>query len=314
MERYIKDILGMRVNIQPWKNGNSLPLELQGRYDLLSISGVDSLVVYRDSNVFQLSDFQRESRVIQQHCNYPIVLCFERITAYQRKCLIESRQSFIVPGNQLYMPFLGIALQEHFKAPSVAGQTMTAMAQYVLMFFFYQQEQEYYSKLEISKILDINLMNVSRSVQELEELSLLETKKKGRSSMVTNATESKKDLYDKAMPYMRNPIQKKMFVKTEDWLLDLPKSGSDYAHDKLGEEKNNYSTRAIEKKVYLEKSDKITEVDPAWDINVDYLELEVWRYDPTRFTDGKYVDSISYALSLEGDDDMTEKMNINELL
>lgn len=314
MERYIKDVLGLKAKIKPLMDYNNLPADLQKQCKILSVSGVDSLVIYRDSNEFQLSEFQKQSREIREKYDYPIVICFDKITAYQRKCLIENRQPFIVPDNQLYMPYLGIALQEHFKAPNVAGETMTAMAQYILLYFFYQQEQEYYSKLEISKKLDVNLMNVSRGVQELEELSLLETKKKGRSSMVTRAVKEPIALYNKAMPYLRNPVQKKMFVKTEQWLLDLPKSGRDYAYDKYGVDKNSFSTRAIEKKVYLETADKIVQVDPAWDVNIDYMELEVWRYDPTRFTDGNYVDSISYALSLEGDDDMTEKVNINELL
>lgn len=306
MESYIKNTLGLRVDLQAWKESSSLPEELQQdrKYALLKIEGIDCLVIYKDADKFQLSDFQKESELLQQFCSYHRVLCFERITSYQRKCLIENHQAFIVPDNQIYMPFLGIALQEHFKAPRVAGQTMTAMAQYVLCFFFYHKEEEYYSKLEISRQLDINLMNVSRSVQELEELSLLQTKKKGRSSMVTGVLEDRQALYEKALPYMRNPVQKRMYVKEEEWLLQLPKSA------KPGEETR---VRAIEKKKYLEVADRIQIVDPAWDMEVSYLELEVWRYDPVRFTDGNYVDSISYALSLEGDDDMAWKMNINEL-
>ena len=85
----------------------------------------------------------------------------------------------------------------------------------------------------------------------------------------------------------------------------MPKSA------KPGEETR---VRAIEKKKYLEVADRIQIVDPAWDMEVSYLELEVWRYDPVRFTDGNYVDSISYALSLEGDDDMAWKMNSVTLL
>ena len=103
---------------------------------------------------------------------------------------------------------------------------------------------------------------------------------------------------------MRSPVQKRLYVKEEDWLLQLPKSA------KRGEETR---VHAIEKKKYLEVAKRIQIVDPAWETEVPYLELEIWRYDPARFTDGKYVDSISYALSLKGDDDMAWKMNINEL-
>lgn len=305
MESYIKNTLGLRVDLKTWKESNSLPDKMQeGKYALLTVEGIACLIVYKDAEQFQLSDFQKESELLQEFCPYQRVLCFERITPYQRKCLIENHQAFIVPDNQIYMPFLGIALQEHFKPPKVAGQTMTAMAQYVLCFFFYHEEEVYYSKLDISKQLEINLMNVSRSVQELEEFSLLQTKKKGRSSMVARAVNDRQELYKKALPYMRDPVQKRVYVKEEDWLLRLPKAAPKGKETRV---------RAIEKKKYLEIADSIHIVDPAWDTEVSYIELEVWRYDPARFTDGTYVDSISYALSLKGDDDMAWKMNINEL-
>ena len=44
--------------------------------------------------------------------------------------------------------------------------------------------------------------------------------------------------------------------------------------------KKNCPVRAIEKRIFLEQSDRITVVDPAWDTRTEYLELEVWRYDP----------------------------------
>lgn len=310
MESYIKHTLGLHVDIRMWEDSNTLPDELQkeNEYVLMEISNVRCLVIKKQTSDFQLSVYQKERLKIQEFCKYPQVLCFDRITSYQRKCLIESGQSFVVPDNQLYMPFLGIALQEHFKSPIVASQQLTAMAQYILLFFLYDNSQEYHSKLEISQKLDINLMNVSRGVQELEELSLLVTRKKGRSSMVTLA-QGKKELFEKAQGYLRNPVQKRMFVKAEEWLLDLPKAGME------ANPQNDapYRTRAIEKRVYLDTAEQIQSVDPAWDIGVDYLELEVWRYDPKRYTDGTIVDSISHALSLMGDGDTAVEVDIDKL-
>ena len=58
------------------------------------------------------------------------------------------------------MPFLGIALQEHFKAQPIAGTQLTAMAQYILLFFLYEKTNAYYSKMQISQSLGISLMIV----------------------------------------------------------------------------------------------------------------------------------------------------------
>ena len=75
-----------------------------------------------------------------------------------------------------------------------------------------------------------------------------------------------------------------------------------------------HPVRAIEKKVYLEHAEEIESIDPAWDTHTDYVELEVWRYDPDRFSQESIVDSLSLALSLKGEQDEAMKLNINKLL
>ncbi len=316
MESYLKYTLGLHVSIRTWNDSNTLPDELkrEKEYSLLEICGITCLIITVREVDFQLSVFERECEELHKYCKYPFVLCFDRITSYQRKCLIESGQSFVVPNNQLYMPFLGIALQEHFKAQPIAGTQLTAMAQYILLFFLYEKTNAYYSKMQISQSLGISLMNVSRGVQELEELGLVETRKKGRSSMVCTNYDTR-TLYDKASPYLRDPVQKRLYVKTESWLDALPRAGEEAAV-LLGAaySKKNCPVRAIEKRIFLEQSDRITVVDPAWDTRTEYLELEVWRYDPVKFAHDSIVDSFSLALSFKGELDEAVKLNINKLL
>lgn len=318
MESYLKYILGLHVDIKTWNDTGTLPDELreEREFYLLEICGITCLVITMSASEFQMSVFMREREQLQAHCGLPIVICFDRITSYQRKCLIEGGQAFIVPDNQLFMPFLGMALQEHFKAQAVAGKQLTAMAQYILLYFIYDKEGGYHSKLEISKDLDISLMNVTRGVQELEELGLLVTRKKGRSSMVTMSME-RETLLDKAKPYLRNPVQKRLFVKAEDWILALPPAGREarQADTGSGMESNSlgYHIRAIEKREYLNTADTMTFIDPAWDTEEPYIELEVWRYDPTRFAGKHTVDSISLSLSFMGEDDNAMELDINKL-
>lgn len=315
MESYLRYTLGLHVDIRAWTESKDLPDELRAEreYSLLEICGIKCLVITVLTSEFQLSTYLKQRTQLQEYCEYPFVLCFDRITSYQRKCLIESGQSFIVPENQLYMPFLGIALQEHFKAQSVSGKQLTAMAQYILLFFLYHQADTYYSKLDISKQLDISLMNVTRGVQELEEYELLVTKKKGRSSMVTMAL-PKRELYEKAYGYLRNPVQKRVYVKTESRLLSLPKSGKEALADKTHTAGTGRKIRAIEKREYLDTSDSMQTIDPDWDTDTDYIELEVWRYDPKRFGTNHTVDSISLALSFMGENCDVVEMEINKLL
>ena len=245
-----------------------------------------------------MQEFQRHKLELRQYCDFQIVLCFDRITSYQRKILIENRQPFIVPDNQLYMPFLGIALQEHFISSTDVGEQMTAMAQFVLLSFLYDKSEDYRSKMDISERLNINLMNVSRSVQELEELGFLQTKKKGRSSMVCT-TMNKQALFKTAYPMLRDPIQKRLFVRSSPEILKLPLSGEEALWSKGYGERPERKIRAIEKKQFNDTMRDIENVDPNWVTDTEVVELEVWRYSPIMFSNGDFVDTVSLALTSE---------------
>ena len=129
------------------------------------------------------------------------------------------------------------------------------------------------------------------------------------------ANYDRKNLYEQARPYLRDPVQKRIYAKKQQWLLDLPMAGSEALYT-LGKttDREFHPVRAIEKKIYLEHAEKIESIDPAWDTRTDYVELEVWRYDPDRFTQESIVDSLSLALSLKGEQDEAMKLNINKLL
>ena len=119
--------------------------------------------------------------------------------------------------------------------------------------------------------------------------------------MVTAAFD-RKILYEKAQPYLRNPVQKRLYAKEEEWLLKLPVAGREAAYMMNTEsDRPKLPVRAIEKRTYLDNADKITSVDPSWDTKTACIELEVWRYDPARFTNDPIVDSFSLALSLKGE-------------
>lgn len=46
---------------------------------------------------------------------HPTIYVTDALASYERKRLIEQKVPFIVPGNQLYLPELGIDLREYFR-------------------------------------------------------------------------------------------------------------------------------------------------------------------------------------------------------
>lgn len=66
----------------------------------------------------------------------PVVYVTDALASYDRRRLIEQKVPFIVPGNQLYLPDLGLDLREHFRksaadkatAPSPSAQAIMITA------------------------------------------------------------------------------------------------------------------------------------------------------------------------------------------
>ena len=114
---YLNETLGLNAEISPWAEAERLPLYLRNgrKYSRLCIGDTECLLIEVDENSFNLSAFRKQmAKLLAQQDN--IVLCFQHLDSRQRKALIEAQLPFIVPDSQIYLPFLGIVLQERMKS------------------------------------------------------------------------------------------------------------------------------------------------------------------------------------------------------
>ena len=155
-------------------------------------------------------------------------------------------------------------------------------------------------------------MNVTRAVQELEALELVIVERAGRSDYVS-AAGSGKYLYEKALPYMIDPVQKQLYVQKADILSGLPIAGETAlaTHSMLSGPQ--IKCKAISRKKYKEL-DGAEEIDPAWSNSLDYIQLELWSYDPRPLAVNHTVDVISLALSLRENKDERVEQAVEEMM
>ena len=88
-----------------------LPLYLQdGRaFYKATVSGHSFVIVFfQKSERFNIKTLKKQLIAYRQSIKEDIVYGFEKITTFQRKCLIENEIPFISQNNQMYLPFLGI--------------------------------------------------------------------------------------------------------------------------------------------------------------------------------------------------------------
>lgn len=310
---YLNQTLGLTATITPWLGADQLPLYLRNgkKYSLLHIGGVECVLIEADEKNFSLLAFRKQMTKLPA-CPDNIVLCFRHLDSRKRKALIEIGMPFIVPGSQVYLPFLGVVLQERTKAVKEPPKKLSPAAQLVLLYLIYEPIVQPVRKVDLAKGLELSAMNVTRAVQELEALELVTVEKIGRSDYVSTV-EFGKALYEKALPYMIDPVQKRLYVRKSEEFAELPMAG-EYAlatHSMLNEPQ--IECKAISRKKY-KGLDGIEEIDPAWSNSRDYIQLELWKYDPQPVDVYHVVDVISLALSLREIKDERVEQAVEEMM
>ena len=310
---YLNQTLGLSAEVTPWAEAERLPLYLRigKKYSLLQIESEKCILIEADEKDFNLPAFRKQMAKLP-HQTMPIVLCFRHLDSRHRKSLIEARIPFIVPGSQIYLPFLGIVLQERMRAAISAPQKLSPAAQMILLYLIYEPVGSFESKVELARKLDVSQMNVTRAVQELTALELVTVKKAGRCDLVY-AAEAGKALYEKARPYLIDPVQKRLYVRERGSFSELPMAG-EYAlstHSVLSSP--TVECRAISRKAY-KGLEGVEGVDPTWSSRRDYIQLEVWKYDPKPLSRYGGVDVISLALSLRENADERVEQAVEEMM
>ena len=112
---------------------------------------------------------------------------------------------------------------------------------------------------------------------------------------------------------MIDPVQKRIHVQDRVELAPLPLSGESALAKWSMLNPPAIQCRAISRKEY-KQLEGIEEIDPAWSNSSDYIQLELWKYDPKVLADHAGVDVISLALSLRENSDERIEKSVEEMM
>lgn len=314
MVKYLTEIFGLCVKIENWDGKNKLPLYLRNKRDyfVLSIVGVQSILMKNSSDNFNVSVFKKEMRIIEKISEMPVILWLDAVSTYQRNALIKNRISFIVPNSQIYAPELGICLKEFCAGKREKVEKISAATQFLLLYFIYQKQHDEKSQSELAEHLNMSAMSVSRAVQDLQELGLLNVRKEGTSKLVKSVTTGK-ELYQLSDKYLQSPVQKKIYVSLKYYDMDLPYAG-ETALAKQGMLNFPVCTVFAMDKKFATDIQKEYLVEPKLVSDSDYVEIELWKYNPEVFVTDEMVDIVSLVQSLKGVDDERVEMQLEKIM
>jgi DNA-binding MarR family transcriptional regulator len=296
---YIADTLGVKVvSIEKsWVGVENLQYFLIDAYDFksASIGNVKCLLIKPKGEIAAIPSLKKHFGIIAKKASVPIVLDIPAINAKQRKALVAARIPFVVEGNQLYLPFLGAAIQERYVNPVKIVETLSPSAQLVLFYYLYKGSPELYTNV-LSEALGISAMQITRAVKQLAALDLFTTRKDGV-KIIMSGTENGIALFEKSKTYLVNPVRQRFYVDNDALPYGLPYAGE----TALGE----YTMLAPPQTsvyAYHGKASDLAGTDTLVDPE-SQSQVEIWRYSPTVLSQKKNcVDLLSLWTSITNED------------
>lgn len=318
IERYIRETLAVEsLDAKAWERVNELPYFLRDTFDFTRIVLLGKpvvLAISREQGIEPLSDIRIKLDKIRSLTGLRAVYVTNALASYQRRRLIEQKVPFIVPGNQLYLPDLGLDLREYFRqrAPS-AEAALSPSAQAILINALLSQPwQSDWQPSTIAVALGYTPMTLSRAVKELTAAGLATAYTVGRSRWLRMEIPPNQ-VWEHARPMLRTPVKRTVFVANHSRFANNP-------HRLAGLSALAHYSMLSEPKcpVYA-----LTAADwkAATDAGVSELpgpepgaqEWQLWNYNPALVPDVNTVDPLSLILSLQNSTDERIQLGLDEL-
>jgi len=314
-ERYLKETLDIYVLPKKWEEAEKLPFFLRNLYAFFEVPmlGTHCLaMVAKDKTENTPATIRKHIIQVQKKWKHEIIYIQQKVTAYNRKRLIEQKVPFVIPGNQMYLPFLGIDLREHFKKIRNMDSPWSPSTQVVVLYTLQREGGPRFTPKKLANRLGYTAMTMTRALNELEGAGLGQISMEGR-ERVLRFDRNKKELWRNALERLRSPVKKRLWVKHS---LNKPlgmKAGLSALayYSALAEPAN--PVFALEGKkwkgIKTGKNIRILEI-----VEPGACELEIWSYPPELFSKEGVVDRLSLYLSMQANDDERVESALEEMM
>ena len=214
---YIQRVLGVEVHPKIWEGEHMLPLLLKEKYVffLIRISGMDCLLFIdhkEDRNT--PAGIAAHCSMLKEYWTGGLIYSRKTLSSTDRTRLIQSRVPFIIPGKQLYIPFLAMELKESFPPERKRSDTLSPSAQLLILGKLYKKEWITESPSHMAGHIGFTNMTIGRAFEELELHGISSVTKSGKNKSLEFHTEGR-ELWERIQPLLRSPV-----TSTETDLLE----------------------------------------------------------------------------------------------
>lgn len=316
VQDYLSKVLGITLRYCHWAGEASFPHHLKETYTFKQCELLNRRFLLCFSRDPELTPAAIEKHLdrVKRTTGLQGIFVANSLQSYNRKRLIERKIPFIIPENQLYLPDLGLDLREHFRKMQKVVEKLSPVSQVVVLSFLLKRlaGADSLTPTGLAKQLPYTKVSMSRSLDELRSLQLIQTWKQGRRA-VSRFISTGQEFWQTAKPFLRSPVQKRIYTDSLHHHLSL-KAGESALSELtlLSKRRDTWAVSSKEWKEFQEKNDVRTVPNASKDMTL--AEFEIWRYRPSLLSDGPLVDPLSLALSLQDQKDERVEIAIDELI
>jgi len=311
---YLDKTLGIEVNATKINKGvqDKLPLYINSIYNILAAIMFGKKVLFltkKTTEHLTPLQYQKHKELLEKKTGMLIVFILSDMKAYDRNRITQKRINFIIEDKQVFIPQLLIDLKDYLPKIKIITEALQPAAQLIILYHIQRKQLEGFTYKELVNILNYSYLTMSRAVDNLVKLDLCETEGNKEKTLVFKAT--KKELWKKALPYMKSPIKKTLYIndalpKNLIFISDI--NALAFYSDMNNDRQKHYAIYHSEF-IKLEKEGFIKETSQY---DGDY-HIELWRYNPNILTNNDFVDPLSLYLCYRNETDERIEMALEQI-
>ena len=289
----LTDMLGIKVTSEPWNGPAALPHFLFNNYTFnkVSLDGVACMLAEPTVETPTIQEVLKHFTKIHNEINLPVVLKLNGISNERKKAMIAARIPF-VSAEQIYLPFMGVYLQDRLYIEPKSREKLMPSSQLLLFSYLYQKDTKMHTNKMAEKI-GVSAMQVTRAIRQLRRLNLIEVSKEGVQLIITGKA-NHRDLYDLASDYLIDPVREVLYVPKSNQTALLPHAGFTAIADMSMLADSSVPTYA-----FYSKTDRLNG-EYGLSNKETQVRVEIWKYPPTQLSiQNGIADPLSVIISLK---------------
>jgi hypothetical protein len=311
IQRYLQEVLATSVRIEPW-DAQRLPFYLRDTYDFAEVVLFDQpcVLVIADGPLDLEADIRRQLDGVAKHAPRGLLPIYvtRALASYERRRLIAQRVPFIVPGNQLFLPPLGLDLREYFRQrPDPTSKALSPATQALLFAALLRPWENEVHPERLNVRFGYTPMTVSRAGRELQAAGLAKAFAVGREKWL-RFEQGPRDTWQRAQSWLRSPVRRS-FWAADAASDDAPLAGWSALAAQSALADPVYPERAVSVERWKQRTDLPVLHAPEPGAS----RWQIWQYDPKCLADQGLVDPLSLILSLREDTDERVQQAIEQL-